>query len=1491
MTTRAGTLLVIGDELLSSGVLCLTGGHDLANTPLLTFPASTQSQLQVWTSEQLEKLLRHYVTWLSVTSHVHTVACLADLQHASKDVINVFVEALEKVELSCRGTVSALYLLKPQNKTRSKQLKKLLGLKPSKKHPKIPLFKVLLMKTYQELFSQVDLCHLTSDFGGTLDYDHMAWMKLDETVSPCVRRLTTVLGKVPDLTDRVELLHDYETRDCSVTDLQALLTQLTQSYQLTVSEAHFQEILDRSKQVLLLLDNTQSGERWLTRLHDTHVQHARECVRTLYTQLAAKQWELEDLWKRIEANVTLHLHIQRHRERAAEIEKRVTSHYEPLLTEHPCVGGTLSQAELYRTHFATTLYEPAKELLSQATEILEDVQRLRERATPPCDVTDILRQLTVALQPFTLRLQGLQDIYVAVHIFHLLFQKAATWYRKVLKFLPEGLEERAGETAGVKILQMPVEWQAAVASFLTKHPPPRQQHLVRLDTHIPPQVEKPLRVQARALALRLRLLQRLLYSRRIPVKLLSTIFKWKAEAGSNGNIGSASHDRDRDRDRDRDKDRDRERDKDRNRDKTRAKAATLHGEPLTRKQNPLPPPPPKPARLLDTMRSFSSFSSSDAGDLDYADMSVFDRTDFSLQDVSADEEDSFNDNDDDKETRRADGVLRYQEPPRLDIKIAGARDAGSGQKEEPQRGAKSEQDQSWEEVENAEYERFIRLTLSPGAETPSGGHRHHDDSLDSEDNLFRFPDVATRRDEFPDVATGSESGIEVMETEAPWDSLIDRIKAVSNSTLPSDVKLQCMSHLLSTSKVTDQSPSQRGGQGHYSPQHHSNTAASVPSHAARSDFRQFQRHIDLAQDPDVRRHRSFAIAGHDVRSTHRDQVTSDSGSELPSRASWDRGGGGEGRDRWEAGRGTPAHAVARMRHRLARSLLDLHVLGHHDPDSRDPSFRASIAQRTQLQSRGLRHAQPRGDHHATDDDAEYQFPQTGARYFRQLEDDLNSERYWRSGPVARSYAGHLNTAHLPPRGRNRHDTPAANPLTTSHDAGFHMVHHPDRYRHDSPPTNPLTKYHEAGLHMVHHPDRYRHDSPATNPLTKYHEAGLHMVHHTDRYRHDSPATNPLTKSHEAGLHTAHLPAQSQQAPSTPSSWRSREGGLDGSKQDTQPIQTNHSPVSRHVAQRPQSSGQGGAADHLMTSERAVPQSLRGGAKSPYRWRQGIVGDSARPMPPSPTPRPHHKSNEFISPSFLKPYRSMNSLHLDPDASSDLDLASSVSHPPDFAPSFSPGLDRDGKVAGSDPEGQTECQGRDLQTELGFKGQDCDSQEDDCDSLSEALHQDYRRPSLERMSDEVEQEYLSQDEVESSLKRSQRILMEAEEQLNDQSGTISETDDSTAPTPGSQSDQHTGSQTPATHTHTPLPAHQDLGEYESIHIHITNDAANDNIKEAHNNDYDDGDGDGDEGWDDSTVASELQEHTRVTSRGLMGDAEWDADVSNMSDAYSEIRQQD
>ena len=51
-------------------------------------------------------------------------------------------------------------------------------------------------------------------------------------------------------------------------------------------------------------------------------------------------------------------------------------------------------------------------------------------------------------------------------------------------------------------------------------------------------------------------------------------------------------------------------------------------------------------------------------------------------------------------------------------------------------------------------------------------------------------------------------------------------------------------------------------------------------------------------------------------------------------------------------------------------------------------------------------------------------------------------------------------------------------------------------------------------------------------------------------------------------------------------------------------------------------------------------------------------------------------------------------------------------------------------------------------------------------------------------------------------------------------------------------------------------------------------------------------DNDDGmWEGSTIASGSPEQGRMTSRRLTPvDVDWDADVSNMSDAYSDVRQQ-
>ncbi|KAL8579892.1 hypothetical protein ACOMHN_060746 [Nucella lapillus] len=1218
------------------------------------------------------------------------------------------------------------------------------------------------MKTHQELFNQVDICHLTSEFGGTLTYDHATWMKFYNTVAPCLREAERVKKRVPDLKDRVELLQDYDIHTVSsVSGIQHLLQDLTQSFQHTISEARFQETLDLLKQTLLILDsadaNTSEQVSWLRRVHAPHVQNAAERVRELYTHLESQRVQLEETWRGIEDSVTVHLQIQRHRERAAEIEKRMKTHYEPLLQEHPSIGSTLSQAELYRTHFTTTLYEPSKELLSQATEILQDVQRLRERlghVTPQCDVTDILARLTVALQPFTHRLQSLQDVYVSVHIFHLLFHKALTWYRKVLRFIPEGLEARAevelaepeegspafsssASTSGSSgILQMPVEWQVAVQSFLHKHPSPREQHLARLDTEIPPQVEKGLRVQARSLALRLRLLQRLLYSRRLSAKLLSTIFKWRAEVMSGS--GSSTHSTPQPRSPKR---------------RTFTEEASS-GSSSHRQDTGVPPP--KPARLFTAMRCVNSFSSSEAGDTDFVNGNWFDQIRTESVNFYGEE---------DVETRELSSathlmkedsgdIARYHKPPKMDIKILSAAQESDSCKSDCLESRTSTDElrssgQSTAGRQLMDEERFIRLTFTPPASSASHRHSYVDDSLDSEDLAFRYPDTQT----------GSESGIEVAETEDPWDSIIDRIKAVSNSNLPSDVKVQCMSQLLSQSARSDPAARQRDAQSYSNPQQHKRGEDTLSRDVA--GFDQFRQRITMPQDSDVRRHQSFAIAREDLRPHDRKQQESmATRNEVYTR--------GAAPDRWRHSVSDldhtdivhhrelekPAYTVARMRHRLACSLMDLDEI----------------------------------DQHSSTEDA-YKIVR-----FKNLKPDR------RRKPTNRFHThGHTSDSTV---------TAARSPRAVSFNHASHL-------RQCTPPP-----HHD-------HPRKHR-------------------------------AAESLTRSHEGGLDTVHL-SQPQKNPSKLVAWRSHEDGLDSLERPSflseKPLSKALSPESGSESTRRVSSTQ-----HVQYATSAV----RGNSS---RWRQGIVDDYlASPV------KERRKSKDFIAPSFLKPYHSMYNLHGNADYSAPLTSLSG-----------SRGQGRGVRGHCSDGQPGTESDSLSDGSRLGGRKSSLE-----LDACKEKPELEITYFSFCRLSDEVDQEYMSQDEVQSSLQRSQRILMEAEDSLLlrrqrqregiPEGNPPPEADDTLGPfcTPVKMHPDY--SNHPSTSQRHCNGQEDQTGTYRAVQIQIKSPG---DLKDIF----------GGRGTDDASGGSQDQEG--VTSRIMAAaEGEFDADVSNMSDSNqdSEKRQE-
>ncbi|CAL1547048.1 unnamed protein product [Lymnaea stagnalis] len=565
------------DDAIESGIVILTGSHDVNGNILLTIPTTKLLDITQWGAVKLSGLILHLakISKCLMSSkdnpfaayHTLPLACLADLRQASTAIITKLVEILEGVEHQSRGTFSTVYFLSPKKKSKSHMLKKLLGVKPSKTKPKIPLFKVVLFKTLQELHTQIDVSQLTLDFYGTLQYNHLAWMHFYNVVIKCIESCQHLLTKLPSVKDRVELLQEYETDGQTSNQLQHLLADLMEKFHIIISESSLPLCLVQSKQTLFLLDHPSSDSH-ISAVHPELVEGFRKHLRGLYSELNNWNTDLEDTWRMTEHRLTVLIQLHRHRERVKEIERKICQHYLPLLQEHPIVGKTLSQAELYRAHFTTTLYEPAKELLSQATEILEAVQKLKNGVAlvgtsvasagqyttfvNGLDITDITNCLTTSIQPFTQQLQHLQQLYVTLHIFHLLFEKALAWYKKVLKFLPESLLDRCttdpelsrfdlssynlSPEAREVIVYMPAEWLGAVRVFLSRHPPPRQEHIERLDESIPQLVDRKLRAQSRSLALRLRLIQRVLSNSRLPIRLVKAVMGWRAELLGVGHV-------------------------------------------------------------------------------------------------------------------------------------------------------------------------------------------------------------------------------------------------------------------------------------------------------------------------------------------------------------------------------------------------------------------------------------------------------------------------------------------------------------------------------------------------------------------------------------------------------------------------------------------------------------------------------------------------------------------------------------------------------------------------------------------------------------------------------------------------------------------------------------------------------------------------------------------------------------------------------------------
>ncbi|ESO97519.1 hypothetical protein LOTGIDRAFT_152610 [Lottia gigantea] len=663
------------DKYFEEGLLTLTGARDKYGYHIITLPAHHLVSMETMDARYFVAVLHRYILWEHLVFQNNPgIAVLLNLKNTRKSVIQIVADALTILESKKKTIIQMVYIVKPDTRVKSHLLKKLLGIKPPQRLDNPRQFQIQMVKTLELLRNYIEPGQLTRDYGGMLYHDHQAWLKFYKKTEPCLNSAKKLMVQLPGIKEKVELWEEYASSDHSVDQLHQVLDDIPQQFETLLKECNFESVLEDCKQLLHVLETTDND------INNALISPVIVTIRKYYQDLTQFHQDLVLLYKTAETKISATFHLLKCHEKANKIVKIIKEEYESQLLEHPAVGLSLSQAELYRNHFTSSIYQPCKNLISEATDILEELKKVVTKSELRTSITS---QLTATIEPFTLKLHTVHESYIQLHIFHTLLTKFGKWYKKVLKFLPEYLRKQTENESQDKIINMPDEWNYTVDTFLSKHPPPREEHIVKIDHDMPSLLPKQLKQQAHCLAIRTKLLQRLLTSRRLPVKLIKAAMTWKDELQ----------------------------------------------------------PPVIPLKLKPQIKISSPSSASSNEEEEKQRFKLRSPRRKSVQNVS--------------ENMKHDLSIEKESKVKPDLKIESPK---------PVEGSK---------------ERFIRLTFTP---------KDFEEEVNARQR-FSFSDVVKD-------TTGSESGIEVVDPEDPYDTIIDKICEVSNSPISSDLKLKYVTNLL-----------------------------------------------------------------------------------------------------------------------------------------------------------------------------------------------------------------------------------------------------------------------------------------------------------------------------------------------------------------------------------------------------------------------------------------------------------------------------------------------------------------------------------------------------------------------------------------------------------------------------------------------------------------------------------------------------------------------
>ncbi|KAL9979494.1 hypothetical protein ACROYT_G017168 [Oculina patagonica] len=502
------------DGLILSEIAVLSGGCDLQGHPLVTLPSQRYPDLVQLNQADVIRLLK-YLAFLSRSWYKEAgISFLLDFRNSrAADIVSHVVGLIQMFQNESRS-IQSLYIISPEYK----QVKKHLAKEIHSRQEKGQLnFQTVLVKGTSDLLTYIEASQLTPSFGGTLPYDHKAWIRLQKKLEEFYFTSDYVTSHLPKAVEQMKSLKRMQTKnDSSGSDL---VLQRTETKRVQIKrDLSLDAALEEGNHLNELSLRPEHDRTFSIMSKKPVYAPMMETIKPYRDKLIQAKRQLDEAWKgemTSQPVVTSSQPDDVHelRENLSRLVKWIRGDAEDQLDKFSKGANSLRSANQSKAKFDGEFYPLAKEVITQGRELAEranemSTKTLRDKRPLQTASKVLLTDLTNFSSKVEHIKRWLED---AVNFYNLL-KKAETWYSKAAEFWPSNATSNSSmfSPASQRDLQ---QYENRLSRFLVKFPPLSPKELLYLEAFLDKVPDTQQRNQAKLLTHRCKELEKIIRAR------------------------------------------------------------------------------------------------------------------------------------------------------------------------------------------------------------------------------------------------------------------------------------------------------------------------------------------------------------------------------------------------------------------------------------------------------------------------------------------------------------------------------------------------------------------------------------------------------------------------------------------------------------------------------------------------------------------------------------------------------------------------------------------------------------------------------------------------------------------------------------------------------------------------------------------------------------------------------------------------------------------